>query len=192
MFPRLCVPLLFLLAVVLGACAPARLVAFAPAGVVLGFVAAEPAEARVSADSLVTEVAVAAPFASIPVEQPDPAAGTGPSIAASPSCPPRSDSVWQVEVVEATAVDEYGPYYFERDTGHHFVSLTLALTYLGSGSVDFYPEGVVLVHVGEVGLTGFGDHPESTATFLYEFPVEYTEFLLLFPSSDPITVTLQR
>jgi cytochrome c5 len=123
---------------------------------------------------------------------------------------------WRVTVTQAETGDEFGPYYFDTGATTHFVILTLEYTYLGSERRVFTPESVVLVYTGS-GLTGWTETPalyqgesyfevtnfaesavafnmfsgdSRTEQFAYDFPIPYTDFVLLFPGLPGIVIDL--
>lgn len=124
---------------------------------------------------------------------------------------------WKVKVTRAETTNEFSDWSFPEGSTNHFVTVTVEYTYLGSEKISFYPEGVVLANVGANSLTGWSrtprlyrnenseiiDFQEATKvlilqsgdtfidTFVYEFPIDYKEFILYFPESLPIEIQVK-
>lgn len=124
---------------------------------------------------------------------------------------------WKVKVTRAETTNEFGDWSFPAGATNHNVIVIVEYTYLGSEKINFYPEGVVLANVGANSLTGWSRTPRlyrnenseiidfSTATkvlilqsgdtfidtFVYEFPIDYKEFILYFPESLPIEIQVK-
>lgn len=167
-----------------------------------------------------TPASTAAPY---PTVTPAPTATPYPTYTPLPPVPtavPSSCPLWTVEIVEASAIMEFDRFYVDSNGRTRLVAVSVEFSCQGADGVDFYPESVVLVHVGDE-MTGWaktadlfqseslsggtvidfsksaaswtlsGPDIDGSATFVYEFPKEYTDFELLFPGSTPIPISLQ-
>lgn len=136
-----------------------------------------------------------------------------------PTAVPAACPSWDVEVLAASPATEFDRFYLDSDSTHRMIVLSLAFSCQGTASVEFFPESVTLVHVGDEmrgwaqtpalfqsDTFGWGDvidltesavyftfsepNDTETATLVYEWPEEYTDFILLFPGSPPLPVSV--
>ena len=124
---------------------------------------------------------------------------------------------WKVKVIKAEGATEYETWSFPSGSQNHMVILTVEYTYLGSEDINFYPESAVLAYVETEGFTGWSRTPrlyrgensgitdfDTSATtmyvrsgdtftdiFIYEFPIDYKNFIFYFPETLPIEVQIK-
>lgn len=125
---------------------------------------------------------------------------------------------WAITVTEAVASREFGTWSINEDSDHVLVLVTVAYQSLVDEKVVFYPESVVLISTGGGGYEGWVKSPDlyqsavssqitdfdtsymteyvypgapRSATFAYEFPPGYTEFLLLFPEMPAVRIAVK-
>jgi hypothetical protein len=126
---------------------------------------------------------------------------------------------WEVKVLEVRTDSEFETMHFsDQNTTTHFVIITLEYTYLGSKTIKWSPEGIILVHTGErlegwsrtptfyqtefsTSLTNFTEdvifisaRPQvpEIATLVYRFPQDFVDFRLYFPETTGVSITLDE
>ncbi len=129
---------------------------------------------------------------------------------------------WKMRVVSAQPVLEYGGEVLPSNDNLQFIVITVEYQYLGKYKMDFYPEAVMLVQLKDnqqafggiyfpkfyrnvkskdpasfetttyIQVTDPYPNDQVTGEFVYKFPKESIEFLLLFPESQPILVKLAQ
>ncbi len=151
-----------------------------------------------------------------PVATAQPTATLRAASSAPPTASPRLDS-WQARVVSARTTSDYGGFTLPADSENRFFVLTIEYRNTGAATAKFSPESVVLVNVTDDTLVGWGKTPtiyreedsedvwdfdeESvlfdvepgytwTEDFVWEFPGNFTQFLLYFPETRAIEVTV--
>ena len=134
---------------------------------------------------------------------------------APPTALPRLEP-WQVRVVSVATSPDYGGF-SPADSENLFVVLTIEYRNTGAATAQFSPEGVVLVNVTDDTLVGWGKTPTIyreegsddvwdfdedsvlfdvepgvtwTEEFVWEFPGNFTDFLLYFPETRSIEVSM--
>ena len=133
-----------------------------------------------------------------------------------PTALPRLEP-WQVRLVSVATVSDYGGFTLPADSENKFFVLTIEYRNAGGAAAKFSPESVVLVNVTDDSLVGWGKTPTIyreegsdevwdfdedsvlfdiepgvpwTEEFVWEFPGNLTDFLLYFPETRAIAVTV--
>lgn len=126
---------------------------------------------------------------------------------------------WNVKLTSVTTNTQFGDYEVtDKGTKTQFIIITLEYTYQGQERVTFSPESVVLAYTGQEGFTGWAKLPtlyrpddssndidfdtaaqakylstgaNHTDVFVWQFNKDYKEFMLYFPGTDVIEITVE-
>lgn len=125
---------------------------------------------------------------------------------------------WEVDVISAESSLEFEDFFIPEDGTNTLIIVVVKYAYEGPGRIQFSPESVVLTYTGSEKFMGWSQTADlyqsegdsqvvdfseqallntlnpgdaKTDTFVWEFPRSYKNFILLFPSAEPIEVTIK-